>query len=117
MHGIIDYLLVGFLFASPTLFQMEGTLCTVTYSLAAIHLCVTLLTDFEVGMIKVIPFKIHGLLEVVVSLVLAVLGFWFYNNGTTFGFYFYMALAIVIMIVFILTDFKNVPVKSRNESI
>ncbi len=109
MHGIIDYLLIIFVAASPTLFKMEGSLCTITYTLAAIHLAVTLLTDFELGLIKIIPFRIHGLLEIVVTLTLAVLSFWFYRNGNEFGFYFYMVLAIAIMIVFILTDFKSLP--------
>lgn len=109
MHGIIDYLLIVFLFASPTLFNMEGLLCTITYSLAAIHLLMTVLTNFELGLIKVIPFRIHGLIEIIVSLVLAALSFWFYKNGNELGFYFYMVLAIAIMIVFILTDFKSVP--------
>jgi hypothetical protein len=109
MHGIIDYLLIVFVFASPTLFKMEGLLGTITYTLAAVHLLVTVLTNFEPGLIKVIPFRIHGLLEIVITITLAVLSFWFYNNGTNFGFYYYMVLAIAIMIVFILTDFKSVP--------
>ncbi|MEO7265111.1 MAG: hypothetical protein ABIW38_09375 [Ferruginibacter sp.] len=108
MHGIIDYLLIVFLFASPTLFKMEGSLCTITYALAATHLLLTVLTNFELGLIKIIPFKIHGLIEMIVSISLAFLSFWFYRNGTNFGFYFYMILAIAIMIVFILTDFKSV---------
>lgn len=111
MHGILDYLLIVFVFASPTIFKMEGTLCTITYILAAVHLAMTVSTDFELGLIKLIPFRIHGLLEVVVTITLAILAFWFYNNGYEIGFYFYMALAIVIMIVFILTDFKTIPQK------
>lgn len=111
MHGIIDYLLIIFVFASPSIFNMEGNLCTITYILASAHLVVTVLTNFELGLIKVIPFRIHGLLEIVVSLTLASLSFWFYKNGNEFGFYFYMVLAIGIMIVFILTDFKTLPGK------
>lgn len=108
-HGILDYIFSAFILASPLLFKMEGTLCTITYLLGAVHLCLTVLTDFEVGLIKVIPFRIHGLIEIIVSLGLAVLAFWFYNNANTFGFYYYMALAITIVVVFILTDFKSTP--------
>lgn len=111
VHGILDYATVIFLLASPTIFKMEGNLCTITYALGVVHFCLTILTDFEVGLIKVIPFRIHGLIEVAVALGSAALGFWFYNNGSATGFYFYMALAVVIMIVFILTDFKQAPEK------
>ena len=109
MHGVIDYLLIAFVFASPTIFNMEGALCTITYILGGVHLAVTLSTDFELGLIKVIPFRIHGLLEVVVTITLAILATWFYSNGYETGFYYYMVLAIVIIIVFILTDFKTIP--------
>ncbi len=107
MHGILDYATSAFLLLSPTLFKMEGNLCTITYALGVVHLCLTILTDFEVGLIKVIPFRIHGLIEVAVSLGLAALAFWFYNNANEFGFYFFMALAVIIMLVFILTDFRT----------
>lgn len=107
MNGVLDYATSAFLLLSPTLFKMEGNLCTIAYVLGVVHLCLTVLTDFEVGIIKVIPFRIHGLIEVAVSLGLAVLAFWFYNNANEFGFYFFMALAIIIMIIFILTDFRT----------
>ena len=79
-----------------------------TYVLGAAHLAITALTDFEVGLIKFIPFRIHGLIEIVVSLLLIVAAFWFYNNDSTLGFYYYLAIAGTILIVFILTDFKKV---------
>ncbi len=106
-HGIIDYLLVIFLAASPSLFHMEGWLATFTYVLAGVHLLVTISTDYNPGIIKIIPFRVHGLIEIVVAVVLAVVAFLFYSNGSNLGFYFYMALAIAILLVFILTDFKS----------
>lgn len=112
-HAILDYATVVFLLLSPTLFQMEGSLCTATYLVGAVHLVLTVLTNFEYGLIKVIPFRIHGLIEVIMALGLAALAFWFFDNGNEFGFYFYMALSIVIMIVFILTDFKGLLTKRK----
>lgn len=107
VHGILDYLTVIFLFAAPTLFKMEGNLCTFTYALGGIHLLLTALTNFEVGIFKVIPFRIHGVIELIVSVALIAVAFWFKNNESELGFYFYLALAGVILIVFILTDFKG----------
>lgn len=107
-HGILDYATVIFLLASPTLFKMEAPLSTITYALGVVHLTMTVLTNFEAGIIKLIPFRIHGLIEIVVALGAAILAFWFYEHVDTLGFYYYMALAIVILIVFILTDFKSV---------
>ncbi len=108
VHGILDYATVVFLLAAPTLFQMEGTLCTFTYVLAGVHFALTALTAFEVGLIKLIPFKMHGLIEFVVAIALAGVAIWFRSNDNELGFYFYLSLAIVIMIVFLLTDFRTI---------
>ena len=112
-HGILDYAVVVFLLAAPTLFQMEGTLCTFTYVLAGVHFALTALTVFEVGLLKIIPFKVHGLIELVVSIALAGVALWFRNNDNDLGFYFYLGLAIVILIVYLLTDFTS---SARNEN-
>ena len=107
VHGILDYLTVIFLVAAPSLFKMEGSLCTFTYVLAGIHFLLTALTNFEPGIFKVIPFRIHGVIELIVSVALIAVAFWFNSNSNQLGFYFYMGLAIVILIVFLLTDFKG----------
>jgi len=114
VHGILDYATSAFLLLSPTLFKMDGSLCTITYILGVVHFCLTALTIFGVGIIKIIPFRIHGLIEVVVAIGLAALAFWFYHNDNTLGFYFYMALAVTIMLVFVLTDFKTSSINNRD---
>lgn len=110
-HGILDYIFSLFLLASPTLFQMDGHLSTITYVLGIAHLFITMLTKFEVGVIKLIPFRIHGLIEIVVAVVLVALAFWFKNSAEQpeLGWYYYLALAGIILIVFVITDFKTAP--------
>ena len=107
LHGILDYSVVLFLLASPTLFKMEGTLCTFTYALGVIHFLLTILTNFELGIIKIIPFPIHGLIEFFVAIALALISFWFNRNGNALGYYYYLYFSIAIMLVFVLTDFKG----------
>jgi len=110
-HGLLDYATVIFLLLAPSIFGMEGSLSTFTYVLAGVHFALTALTAFEVGLVKLIPFRIHGVLEIVVSIALAGVALWFRNDGNDLGFYFYIGLAIIIMIVFVLTDFKSSPIR------
>ncbi len=84
-HGLLDYATALFLFTAPTIFNMEGTVCTVTYVLASVHLALTALTAFEVGLIKLIPFRIHGLIEIVVAVALAGLALWFKSQAHDLG--------------------------------
>lgn len=111
-HGILDYLFSAFLLLTPTLFNLGGRICTVIYILGAVHFLLTLVTKFEPGVIKLIPFRIHGLIEIAVALVLVVFAFVFYHYGNSFGFYYFLSLAGVILIVFILTDFSAEPANS-----
>ncbi|MEP7165155.1 MAG: hypothetical protein ABI741_10685 [Ferruginibacter sp.] len=107
IHGILDYIVVIFLLASPMLFKMEGNLCSFTYALAAIHFLLTILTRFELGIIKIITFPLHGLIEFFVAIALILLSFWFNKNGNSLGYHYYLYFAIAILLVFILTDFKK----------
>jgi hypothetical protein len=104
-HGIIDYLFVIFLAASPILFKMDGNLATFTYALAGVHLLLTILTGFPMGLIKVIPFPLHGLIELLVALALIGVSMYFNHIGDMLGFYFYIWLAVAILLIFFLTDF------------
>ena len=107
MHGIIDYLFVIFLAASPTIFKIEMPLSCYVYALGGVHLLLTILTNFELGIIKVIPFRIHGLIELVVAIGLGSLATWYRTQGNGFAFYYFIGLALAILVVFNLTDFRG----------
>lgn len=112
-HGVLDYLVVVFLLLSPTLFGMDGLLATFTYVLGGIHFLLTILTVYEPGLIKVIPFRLHGIIEFVVAILLAGVAIWFNSRGNDLGFTFYLALAVVILLVYLLTDFRAVAVAGQ----
>jgi hypothetical protein len=106
IHGIIDYIVVLFLVASPSLFGLPEFTACCTYILAGIHLTLTVLTDFEVGLFKVIPFKIHGMIELIVSLTLV--GFAFYLGGREgdLARNFYLGFGIAVFLTWLISDYK-----------
>ncbi|MEO8795782.1 MAG: hypothetical protein ABI390_09965 [Daejeonella sp.] len=106
LHGFIDYILVVFLLLSPTLFGMTGLLANLTYALGAIHLLLTVFTGFSLGVIKVVPFPIHGLIELVVGIALIVCAFTLFRMHTL-GHFFYAGLGIAVLLVWILTDYNK----------
>ncbi len=107
-HGILDYIVVVFLLISPPIFKMEGTLTTFTYIVGTIHFLLTILTKFEFGLIKIILFPLHAVIEFFVAIALALISFWFNRSGNALGFHYYLYFAVAILIVFILTDYKSV---------
>lgn len=107
IHGAIDYFTVLFLVLSPTLFSMKDLTATFTYVLAAIHLLLTITTKFEFGLIKIIPFNIHGIIELIVSIVLIGVAFYLGSHEGELSRNFYLSFAIVVFVTWMITDYKN----------
>ena len=76
VHGILDYASVLFLLLSPTLFGLPEVTSYFTYALGGIHLVLTALTKFELGIIKVIPLKVHGFIEAIAAVALVAVAFY-----------------------------------------
>jgi hypothetical protein len=70
IHATVDYLSVLLLVLAPTLFGLNDIATRGAYALAAIHLVMTLLTDFPGGVMKLLPLRVHGMVEIVVGVLL-----------------------------------------------
>ena len=107
IHGIIDYLVVIFLWVSPTLFELPETTALFTYVLGAIHLTLTVLTNFKFGLFKVIPLKIHGLIELIVSIALVAVAFYLGNQEGDISRNFYLGFAVAVFLTWLLSDYSK----------
>lgn len=106
LHGILDYVTVLFLALSPSVFNMQPYAAFFTYALAFIHLVLTLFTNFEMGIFRIIPLYVHGIIEISVALFLVVVSFLFFIYRDTTSFYFYLVFAIVLFVVWRISDYK-----------
>ena len=73
LHGVVDYLAgANLLTAFPRLARIEGTRSAKQVRTAgAAHVAYSALTDYPLGIVKVIPFKIHLALDAFGALALA----------------------------------------------
>src|SRR5258705_1904249 len=71
-HGVLDYLAVAVFAWAPSVLGLTGFAALVSYALAAIHLVMTLLTNMPLGVLKIIPMRLHALVEMLVGPVLVV---------------------------------------------
>src|SRR5512141_2209184 len=65
LHGFLDLVTVGVFLLAPFFFGLGGYVAAVAWGLAVVHLLMTLLTRFPLGLVKLIPFPIHGAVEFV----------------------------------------------------
>lgn len=107
LHGILDYLtVVGFL-AAPTILGLAGTPAWIAYALAGVHLALTVLTEFPLGVLKVVPIAVHGALELGVSLVLLPLAWMLGFSSDATARNFYVGAGVVILVVWLITGYRG----------
>ena len=69
-HGILDYATCGFFATAPAIFDLHGAYAIMCYVLDAGYFVVSLLTDMQLSAVRVIPFPVHGKLDLISGLIL-----------------------------------------------
>lgn len=105
IHGYLDFLTVIIFAVAPTVFGFDGLPAYISYALAVIHLILTLITAFPKGIIGIVPFTIHGGIELIISIALIILPFILGFAETPRNFF--IGIGIVIFIVWLLSDYKT----------
>lgn len=108
LHGSLDYLTVGLFLAAPGVLGFGGLPAKLSWLLAIVHLAVTLATKFPLGLFRLMPFPIHGLVERIVGPALLAIAFFvpdFANVRSAFSFF--AAMGLVIIAVGWLTDYSD----------
>ncbi len=114
IHGVIDYLVVIFLWLSPSIFNLPEITGIFTYALGGIHLTLTVLTKYELGIIKIIPLKIHGWIELIVSIALIGVAFYLGSEEGNLARNFYLAFALAVFLTWVITDYGTNKVAEAN---
>lgn len=113
-HSFLDYFLVILLFIAPTaLPAITGWLAAVLYALAAVHLAMTIMTRFSGGLFAVIPLRIHGLIELLISigLIISPWIFAFANQPDERN-----AVVVLGLLLFIIWMFSDYGVRSHTDA-
>ena len=103
-HGILDYATVIAFASAPTLLGFSGAPAMLAYALAGVHLTMTVLTDMPLGLVKIIPMRLHALVEMLVGPTLitaAVLAPSLLMGAQVF----FIASGIAICAVWLLSDY------------
>jgi hypothetical protein len=110
LHGYLDLVTVAVFVLAPFLFGLGGYVAAVAWGLAAVHLALTLLTRFPLGVVKVIPFPVHGVVELIVGVVLVLamprlLGAGLGSPARSF----FTGAGVAILVVWVLTRYRESP--------
>jgi hypothetical protein len=106
-HGVLDYAMVAAFLNAPMVFGFHGTPAAIVYWLAGIHLLMTGCTDFPVGFFMWIPFRIHGVIELLAGIFLLVAPWIFGFAQDVAARNFFLGIAIIMLVVAALTDYSQ----------
>jgi hypothetical protein len=108
-HGVIDYLTVLLLLAAGPLFHFEGRAAEITSTLAGAVLIYSLFTAYPLGLVKMIAFSLHRVIDIVFAIAMLVSPFLLGFSDVIAARNFFVAFGIFSLIVVALTDFSFAP--------
>jgi len=106
-HGYVDYLVVVAFVGGPAVFGFEGQPKTIAFALAVVHLLLTSVTAFPVGLVKLVPFPLHGLLEFAVSILLFALPWVAGFSEVEPARNFFVGAGAAVLLAFLVTDYTS----------
>ena len=115
LHGVVDYAAVAALLVLPSVLDFTNTPATLSYLLAATQLIVSLLTRYPLGLIKRIPFPLHGYYELVTSLLLVPLPWLFGFSNEDAARNFFVISGVSLFVVWLVTNYRAVPADAQYE--
>lgn len=98
---------------SPTLFALPATVSIFSYGLGVVHFALALCNHYELGVVKFVPLKVHGTIELAVSVVLVPLAFYLGGVEGDLARNYFLGFAIAIFVVWALSDYTNKPESTR----
>jgi hypothetical protein len=93
---------------APSIFNFTGAYATVCYILGGGYLLINLLTNMPLGALKMLPFWLHGRLELVSGFVFIASPWLFgFANANGVARNFFVAMGVVFLVVFLCTQWRT----------
>lgn len=106
VHGYLDYIAVALLALAPTIFGFAGIAAVLCYVVAVAQLGMSLMTAYPLGVKKIIPFTVHGGVEVAVTVLFLVAPWLFRFSGDIAARNFFLAAGVGLGLIYVVTNYK-----------
>ncbi len=107
LHGYLDYLTVLIFLAAPSVLGFGGIAAQLAWLLAGVHLAMTLITRFPLGVFRQLAFSLHGWVERIVGPALIAIAFLPDISAEKTAFAFFAGMGLIIIAVGWLTDYAE----------
>jgi hypothetical protein len=115
IHAVLDYLVVAFLLVAPRVLNFPSDAMALAAQVAGVHFFLACLTSYPGGALPLVPFSVHGGMEILLGLLLSILP-WLIGPETPMSVrVFFTAAGIGFLFLWRLTDYEAavLPTESR----
>lgn len=105
-HSFIDIAAILALLIAPSAMDFPREAATTSYILAAAYAVLVALTAYPLGIAKVIPFTVHGTIELVLSPLLIAMPWLAGFSADEPARWFFVAMGAALFVVWLITDYK-----------
>lgn len=107
IHGVLDYMLGALFLVAPFMLDFVSPLAQIiSLAIGASVLLLSLLTRYPLGVLRVIPFPVHGGIEFIASLALIASPWLAGFEGVFPARNFFVATGVALFAVWLTTDYK-----------
>jgi hypothetical protein len=106
VHAPLDFGLVATFALAPSLLGFGGIAASLAYVIAAGVLVGSLATDYPLGLVKIVPFPIHGYAELASAVLFVAMPFLFGFHHAPGPRNLFIVMGVATILVFILTDYR-----------
>jgi hypothetical protein len=106
-HGVLDYGLALTFLLAPALFGFTEAPASLCYVIGFVYFGASLITQYPLGAIKLLPFHAHGIIEALMAASWIAMPWLFGFAGNAAARNFFVAAGIALLAVVALTDYRG----------
>lgn len=113
IHGILDYGLAALFLILPAMLGFSDPAATLSYIIGIVYIITSLVTKYPLGVIKLIPFPTHGVLEAIMAVGWIIFPWIFGFSDDTAARNFFIIAGVGLLVVVLLTNYRGVDARYR----
>jgi hypothetical protein len=117
MHAPVDYVIVVLFALAPMIFGFGGVAATLSYVVAVAYLGLSLTTAYPLGLVKLVPFTIHGWIELALAPLFVAAPWIFGFDEVREARWFFVAMGVAAFAVWATTDYRAAEVDPRQRRV
>lgn len=105
-HGVLDYGLAVLFTVAPALFGFDAAARSLSHAVGITYIVASLVTRYPLGVLKILPFPAHGVLETLAALSWIAMPFFAGFAADTAARNFFICAGVALVLVAIVTDYR-----------